>query len=188
MRIAKRLLAVIVALVVLGCSPVCRLELRFKLPKSAGAIDYAKLHLRGRVSCDSFNLAAPKPEDPMPPPIGLEEKESDEVSPSVLDASVTEAGVDLDAGGDAGAAKSHYNPREVVRPVSFRREGDAFELWERSSRCKAAATAWYDTNGDGKPDVGDFVATMPTTEFYDRGLCAGNLTKVGPLDLEPWKP
>lgn len=158
MRIAKRVLFGIVALVVLGCSPLCRMELRFELPKSAGAIDYAKLHLRGRVSCNSFDLSAPKPEDPMPPPIGLEEKDPTESS------------------------------QEVVRPVSFRREGDTFELWERASRCKAAATAWYDTNGNGTPDLGDFVARMPTTEFYDRGLCAGNITKVGPLDLEPWKP
>ena len=184
-RTAKRLLAVTVALVVLGCSPVCRLEVRFKLPKSAGAIDYAKLHVRGRVSCDSFDLSAPKPNDPMPPPIGLEENEPDDVAPS-LDAG--DASVAAADAGDAGAPSFRHSGREVVRPASLRREGDAFQLWERASSCKAAATAWYDTNGNGAPDVGDFVARMPTTDFYDRGLCAGNLTKVGPLDLEPWRP
>lgn len=190
MRIAKRLLFGIVALVVLGCSPVCRLEVRFELPKSAGPIDYAKLHVRGRVSCHSFNLADPAPKDPAPPPAGLEEKDPDDVALSILldagDASTTvDAG---DAGDDAGAPPFGSSRRDVVRPASFRREGDAFQISERSSACRAAATAWYDTNGNGTPDVGDFVARMPTTDFNDRGLCVGNLTKVGPLPLEPWKP
>lgn len=178
MRPAKLTLGLLTLAAVFGCSPVSRLRVSFVLPNSAGAIDFAKLHVRGRVACESFDLSAPKPKDPQPPPAGLEEREEEE---SI---------VSMDAG-DAAAGDADPPPRpgrEAIRPARFDREGDFFQLHQRASSCRAAATGWYDTNGSGKPDAGDFVATMPTTEFHDRGLCMGNLTTVGPLEMKPWTP
>lgn len=147
--------------------------------------DPSLLHARARVACDSFNLAEPKPVDPTPPPPGIEEEEE----PSFVWAPI-DAGPD--ATGDAGFEQIYRpQPRHVVHPSRMGRDEkqrNIFTLTERGSRCLAAVTAWYDTNGNGKVDTGDFVGAMAVTQFADRGLCAGNTTNVGPIAMTPWTP
>lgn len=195
MRNAKLALGILTGAIILGCSPVSRLRVSFTLPKSAGAIDYAKLHVRARVACNSFNLADPKPADPQPPLPGPEEKDEDEVPPLPIDDASSDAGASDAAAADAASsdagdagndlATPRYRSRNQIRAVSLSREGEFFHISERASSCRAAGIAWYDTNGNGLVDRGDFHAVMPLTKFHDRGLCAGNLTTVGPLELKP---
>lgn len=56
----------------LGCSPSVRAEVKFEVP-GVPVLDPTRLHARGRVACDSFNLAEPRATPPAAPPPGLEE-------------------------------------------------------------------------------------------------------------------
>lgn len=61
------------AIAIGGCSPLIRVDAKFELPKGAPDLDPKRLHVRGRVACESFNLADPEPDPPAPPPPGLTE-------------------------------------------------------------------------------------------------------------------
>jgi hypothetical protein len=155
----------------LGCSPVVRIEARFELPPEAGPLDPTRLHVRGRVVCRSFSSSDPEPKSPAPPPVGLEEADPDSY---------------LRVADDAGAARA-YRPRlpNEERPVVFQREGATFRASFRSTQCWVALSAFYDTNGDGVLNDGDYVAAVPAVLVVDHGLCQGNLNSLGPVTLKP---
>jgi hypothetical protein len=56
----------------LGCSPLVRVEVKFEVP-GVPVLDPTRLHVRGRVACDSFDLSEPRATPPAAPPPGLEE-------------------------------------------------------------------------------------------------------------------
>jgi hypothetical protein len=152
--------------VVVGCSPVSRLKCRFELPKEAAPVDATRLHLRAAAACPHYG-GEPPPPQPAPPAPGLEEQQAPQLP---ADASAAE---EVDAKGR----------RRVVDWASVQRDGFEAEVSVRSSRCWVAMTAWYDANGDGVVDDADYVATLPSTEVADRGLCLGNVTWAGPITM-----
>ena len=90
-------------------------------------------------------------------------------------------------------------PAWLAAPAPATTPGDASHVaqgWEstdvtvvatfRGSRCSARLTAWLDSDGDGKPSLGDFVGSTPEIEIRDRGIFAGNLTLGPQLLLSPW--
>jgi hypothetical protein len=62
----------ILALGFLGCKPLVRIEISFEVP-GIEELDPAKLHVRGRFICNSFERSEPPPAAPTPPPPGLAE-------------------------------------------------------------------------------------------------------------------
>lgn len=121
--------------------------------------------MRARVVCggvvdpDSGALVQPTPPEP-----GLEEDPEDSL-------------MVLPDGG------MQVLPRSAIRRAAVRRDGWSVEISERGSSCTAAMTAWYDVDGNGKVDPGEPVGRLPATLFRDRGLCAGNLTVAGPIEM-----
>jgi hypothetical protein len=67
-RCGVGVLTVLTVFLLGGCSRLIRVRIDFAVP-NVGVVDPARLHVRGRVSCDSFDEALP----PEPPPFGLTE-------------------------------------------------------------------------------------------------------------------
>ena len=53
----------------------------------------------------------------------------------------------------------------------------------RGRHCAVRALGWYDMNGDGVLNAGDFAGTSAVVEAVDRGLFRGNVTRAADVAL-----
>lgn len=139
-------------LLVGGCSPLVRVQVELAVPGIA-APDPARLHVRGRVACNPFDLSKPRATPPAAPSLGLEE------------------------------SRTEPTPAQVGERVVFEREGMIARAEFSATRCHVAISAFYDTNGDQIVGPGDFAATLPATEVADLGWRAGNMNDLGTVVL-----
>lgn len=54
----------------------------------------------------------------------------------------------------------------------------------RGRRCLVQVAGWYDRNGNGLVDTGDYVGRTVAVEISDRGLFAGNVTKAPDVHMD----
>lgn len=68
--------------------------------------------------------------------------------------------------------------------VWFEQVGGSVTTSLHGGHCTIAITAFYDTNTNGVVDAGDYVAKVPATDVYDRGMCRGNMNDLGSIAAE----
>lgn len=134
-----RELAVIASgVALLGCSPMCLLEVRIENPPGL-VLTRDQLVVTGAKACPPAPVSAPAPGS------GQGDMEYVRTEPA-------EGGVEVRA---------------------------AF----RGKQCRVQITAWYDTNGSGDVDAGDWVGSSVAVDVADRGAIGGNSTRAENVHL-----
>jgi hypothetical protein len=82
----------------------------------------------------------------------------------------------------APAPSSERGETEYVR-TQVAGQGLEVRAAFRGQRCRLQITAWYDTNGSGGVDAGDWVGSSVAIDVEDRGTLGGNSGRAEPVRL-----
>lgn len=77
-----------------------------------------------------------------------------------------------DAAGDAEYVRSRAESGGIEATAAF-----------RGRECRVQVTAWYDANGNGAVDAGDWVGSSPAVDVVDEGIFGENSARSSDVTL-----